>query len=876
MSRVVLLTLIALLLSASFPRVSAQDKTALCGKVVDDQSELLVGATVKAYSGKRLVAFGATDAKGAFSLRVAAGIDTVRLSAACLGFAETSRMVCLKGRGTTVDVGTIRLDVASRQLREVVVKAPDVRERGDTTVFRLSAFSGKGDVTLEEGLRKIPGIEIMPGGKINYLGRGISNFYVEGLQLAGSRYSRITRNLPAEYVTDIELIENHQAARIDSGRKSDDVALNIRLNSKVKFRPVGTLSAKGGVRGSDPLYEVAANGMMFASSFQALLTVKAGNIGQMALEEIEPAIGSAASEAEGSLIGDTPPLSRSRYVSPADRLVTADAIKGLGRDATLRANLYYGYSHTAWSYGQQSRLFDNSGRDLLLQENYDPTASVHRAGIDLNFRKDSPKTLISNRLLGQFDFERRNLSPSFLDGSSIFQQSKTRNWKISDELMLDFRTGKRRFMLIANGAYTISPLASLVVGEGSVTEISGCQNASSHRAEADLSSGFSWDLSWCSVIGLPLKIEWINEHVETDWSLRDSRNDLGSNQLELSLSPYYEFTSRDRRFNFRATANVEGLLLHADNNIPGSQADNGSPSVRITDLFLSPELRMKFEPNRKFTFTLGGGHGRKIGDPIEMLSQPVMQSFRSVVARSGLIGRITTTHLAVGARFRNTISLWFADASASLSRQNKDVISTRLIGEGGVSENGLVSMDNSSRRLSLSGSVTKQFREAGIKITLRGSGGWNSAEIVQQEQLVTYRTRMVRINPWITASPWQWVELRIDSDWQKQFSRYLQSRSDNWNWTNSIRLLFFPADGWELSGNLDFVKKGDARINYPDVALLDLGAAWKVGKFRITLNADNLLNRRSWHYTRYDGLDTYDYTFRLLGRTITAGITMTM
>ena len=46
MSRVVLLTLIALLLSASFPRVSAQDKTALFGKVVDDQSELLVGATV--------------------------------------------------------------------------------------------------------------------------------------------------------------------------------------------------------------------------------------------------------------------------------------------------------------------------------------------------------------------------------------------------------------------------------------------------------------------------------------------------------------------------------------------------------------------------------------------------------------------------------------------------------------------------------------------------------------------------------------------------------------------------------------------------------------------------------------------------------------
>lgn len=57
--------------------------------------------------------------------------------------------------------------------------------------------------------------------------------------MLGGKYNLATRNMPAKYVKNVEVLSNHHDALVDKGKPSDDVALNVTLDNSVRFKPVG-------------------------------------------------------------------------------------------------------------------------------------------------------------------------------------------------------------------------------------------------------------------------------------------------------------------------------------------------------------------------------------------------------------------------------------------------------------------------------------------------------------------------------------------------------------------------------------------------------------------------------------------------------------
>lgn len=101
------------------------------------------------------------------------------------------------------------------ELKEVVVKAPAIYQRGDTLSFHLSAYTTQSDYTLKDALKKLPGINVEESGKIKYLGKDISSFYIDGLDLLGGKYNIATTNIPASYVNSVQVLNNHQAINMN-------------------------------------------------------------------------------------------------------------------------------------------------------------------------------------------------------------------------------------------------------------------------------------------------------------------------------------------------------------------------------------------------------------------------------------------------------------------------------------------------------------------------------------------------------------------------------------------------------------------------------------------------------------------------------------
>lgn len=153
------------------------------GVVIDDKGESLAGISVSLRNRDfSPLKFSMTDEGGNFSFK---------------RFDETAVYLIASGVGFSPDTLTIKelefpviikLSEHIFKLHEVLVRSDRGYQRGDTINYFVSAYSGIGDRTVSDVLKKMPGIEVNKDGTILFNGRRISSLYVEGLDLMSEQY----------------------------------------------------------------------------------------------------------------------------------------------------------------------------------------------------------------------------------------------------------------------------------------------------------------------------------------------------------------------------------------------------------------------------------------------------------------------------------------------------------------------------------------------------------------------------------------------------------------------------------------------------------------------------------------------------------------
>ena len=203
MMRSILVVLFLLLVASA----SAQVK--VMGRVIDLQNKPVSDVIVKLVNGSKTLAFTSSNAKGEYALELkSATSGEVSLQFNHISYEKESERLTLKERTTKVDMV---LTPKAVSLKEVTVKPDPLRQKGDTLSHNLASFLGKGDVTLEDGLKRLPGVDVSQNGGISYMGKPISQFNIEGMDLLGGKYNLATRNIPADYVTQVEIVRNHHS-----------------------------------------------------------------------------------------------------------------------------------------------------------------------------------------------------------------------------------------------------------------------------------------------------------------------------------------------------------------------------------------------------------------------------------------------------------------------------------------------------------------------------------------------------------------------------------------------------------------------------------------------------------------------------------------
>lgn len=264
------------------------------GVVVDSAGVARQGAMVVALTRKDSViaVFSTTGGTGRFELKRLAPGDYI-LQVTSIGYSRVRRDFSISNASITAD--TVVMKAASVKLGELVVQAEHVPivNKPDTLEYNAEAFKTRINATVEELLKRLPGVTVGTDGSITAQGQAVQKVLVDGKEFFGNDPKMATRNLPAASIDKVQVLDKKSDAAefsgIDDGNQQKTINLVLKPNARVGYfgRAVagagpapGTEGAFAGTKGDNTRYTSALNLNRFSPTTQLSMIGSRNNVGQ--------------------------------------------------------------------------------------------------------------------------------------------------------------------------------------------------------------------------------------------------------------------------------------------------------------------------------------------------------------------------------------------------------------------------------------------------------------------------------------------------------------------------------------------------------------------------------------------------------------------
>ena len=231
----------------------------ISGKVMNADKVPLAGVTItiRDSSAVRIMAFAITKGDGIFRIKdpgLREGIYT--LVAEHISVMRQTRIISLGSENMRSENNDFIMIPSERELKEVVVtaKPPAFIIRNDTIDFRAEAFRNAGTRKVEDLFRNIQGFQVTSDGRISFNGKEVDRILLEGEDLTEKNYKLLSRNLNAQLIDRIQVLNNYDKDRLlKRVRDSDKIGVNLTIDSKYRNKITGSIEAGSGLGGHEYL-----------------------------------------------------------------------------------------------------------------------------------------------------------------------------------------------------------------------------------------------------------------------------------------------------------------------------------------------------------------------------------------------------------------------------------------------------------------------------------------------------------------------------------------------------------------------------------------------------------------------------------------------
>lgn len=804
----------------SFETVNAQ--RIFSGTVKDAETIMpLVAANVVMQDGEKTVDFTITDTKGEFTIASKYASDSLRLIVSSLGYTPYTVLV---GKN---NVFHIKLTPSPIQLKEVTIRPGRIWGRNDTIRFDASQFLQANDKTVEDLMKRLPGIDVNDHGNIQYNGKPIGTMYVEGLDMMGSRYKAISKNLSAKSIKGVEVLDNHQRIKSLVGKMPSDVPdINLKLKNsfKDKWNWNGKLSS-----GFSPqlfLYESEASAMQIAKRSQSFYSVKMSNTGNGITKEADEGFTTLLTMPDYRLLyvnALSAPLKEPRWLFDKAALATANRLYKTGVDSRLKLNACYTRDDACQEKNETSTFF-NPKDTIAIEENkvlrlvkdvfnisadYEDNASSHflRNKLDLRLTKEKETTAIS----GSYNLSQHveNKSFSLRDNVSFIRRLTHGNVFSAQAVMGYWLNHQSLRFEDYDNPYDFHGFYAKAIGEFAISRTKVAQTYS---------------------ISTVLNFNNLKTHHRA------------------VIKPAYEYLFGPFRLNWVFPVELTYFPY-------------GGRTLWLPEAY----VRLNYKINYAWKVYASAKYTKELDDITMLYDSPYIANYRTRIENKVDMPLSEKQLYQLHVEYKNTLRAFFftSDVFYMHSHANHTV--------GQDVKNGIFRFthydkSHSESSTNIKGTFSKGLFDLHAKLSLDVSWSENRAEQIRNKALIRFSFQNIMLAPKFSISPTSETELSYQAKIHGAKSSFGEEKGKNlWNMHHKISL-GYTKKHVEMSLTGEYFRNEITGNRKVELFYTDLTAGYKFKKVSLMLSLKNLFNQTSYQYTLYNPLSVYSSQLSLRPR----------
>ncbi|WP_184550211.1 outer membrane beta-barrel protein [Mucilaginibacter sp. FT3.2] len=227
----------------------AQTARDVSGTIADTTKLTLPGSSVKLVSNTGDSTLTIADANGKFNFPGVKG-KTITLTISSIGFTSVKKHFSLDDTGKPVDLGLILLKAETNQLGQVNIigAANPITLKEDTVVYNAAAYKVRENAPTEDLIKKLPGVDVDVNGNITTQGKQVTKVRINGKDYMGGDVQSATKNLPADIIENIQMIDDYgDQANITGVKTGDPIkVMNITIRKDKNYGYTGQATVGDG------------------------------------------------------------------------------------------------------------------------------------------------------------------------------------------------------------------------------------------------------------------------------------------------------------------------------------------------------------------------------------------------------------------------------------------------------------------------------------------------------------------------------------------------------------------------------------------------------------------------------------------------------
>jgi len=222
----------------SITGLQAQTSRSISGVIADTAKLTLPGSSIKLVSNTGDSTLTIADAAGKFNFPNVKGA-TITLTISSIGFQSIKKHFALEDNSKPVDLGMIILRPETNMLNQVniVGAANPVTLKEDTVIYNAAAYKVRENAPTEDLIKKLPGVDVDVNGNITTQGKQVTKVRINGKDYMGGDVQSATKNLPADIIENIQMIDDYGDQANLTGIKTGDPTkvMNITIRKDKNY-----------------------------------------------------------------------------------------------------------------------------------------------------------------------------------------------------------------------------------------------------------------------------------------------------------------------------------------------------------------------------------------------------------------------------------------------------------------------------------------------------------------------------------------------------------------------------------------------------------------------------------------------------------------